>query len=796
MAAFWRLFSAMKRLLPLLPLLLIFACNSEENTEKPPYQDELIGLAKPLRLAPDTTIIHLQDFFLNPEDITGVSIDGTSAQVDSVNHTIEWTTPLSESLGLMSVNYGGRNYDIPLIRSEKVQYAYVYNGSPDAESVQVKGSMNGWNPSASPLEKTEGGWTTTFTLAPGVHSYRLVIDGEEMVDPNNPNRMDNGFGGENSYFTIGDPDAKRPRLDASVSNDSLKMKSYDGGKLLLLWEDQQIMKTELEEDKYVHITIPAEAADLERSHIRAWVYNDQMVGEDYLIPLENGQIVRDPSKLNRSDLHTWSMYFLLVDRFADGDADNNDPVDDPEILPIANHFGGDMAGIKQKVNDGYFADLGFNTIWVSPITTNAEGAWGLWDKGIRSKFSGYHGYWPVRSKEIDPHFGDDSTFRALIDDAHGREMNLIVDYVANHVHQEHPVYVENPDWATELYLPNGSLNTERWDEYRLTTWFDTFLPTLDLERAEVYEPMTDSAMFWLENYDIDGFRHDATKHIPEVFWRTLTKKAKERVLAKSDRHIYQVGETYGNPELISSYVSSGQLDAQFDFNYYDAMVDALAKDHTDFSNLQRVLEESLKYYGDHHLMGNITGNQDRARFISYADGALDFAEDAKLAGWTREITNQGPEGYEKLTMLHALLMTSPGVPCLYYGDEIGLPGGNDPDNRRMMQFDGLNEDQLEVRNTVSELANLRQDRMSLQYGSTRVMMATEDFLVLRRNYLGELTTLVICKNPKGASVALYEAYETTDSEMLSTMNAKKEDGELVFSGRGYAMIGMNNGMQE
>ncbi|HAG48904.1 MAG TPA: alpha-amlyase, partial [Cryomorphaceae bacterium] len=87
---------------------------------------------------------------------------------------------------------------------------------------------------------------------------------------------------------------------------------------------------------------------------------------------------------------------------------------------------------------------------------------------------------------------------------HGRNMNVLLDYVANHVHLDHPVYKEHPDWATSLYLPDGSLNTERWDEHRLTTWFDTHLPTLDLRRPEVVEPMTDSALIWMTEFGIDG----------------------------------------------------------------------------------------------------------------------------------------------------------------------------------------------------------------------------------------------------------------------------------------------------
>ena len=82
----------------------------------------------------------------------------------------------------------------------------------------------------------------------------------------------------------------------------------------------------------------------------------------------------------------------------------------------------------------------------------------------------------------------------LTDLAHENGMNVLLDYVGNHVHEDHPLMDLHPDWTTELYLPDGSLNTERWDEYRLTTWFDTFMPTLDLERSEVAEAMSDSGV--------------------------------------------------------------------------------------------------------------------------------------------------------------------------------------------------------------------------------------------------------------------------------------------------------------
>ena len=173
---------------------------------------------------------------------------------------------------------------------------------------------------------------------------------------------------------------------------------------------------------------------------------------------------------------------------------------------------------------------------------------------------------------------------ALTDRAHARNMNVVLDYVGNHVHEDHPLMDVHPDWTTDLYLPDGSLNTERWDEHRLTTWFDTFMPTLDLERPEVAEAMSDSAAWWALHSGIDGFRHDATKHISEVFWRKLTAKLKA-AQQRSGKRLFQIGETYGSPDLIGSYLSSGMLDAQFDFNLYDKAVGAIAFEEGNWEDL-------------------------------------------------------------------------------------------------------------------------------------------------------------------------------------------------------------------
>lgn len=497
--------------------------------------------------------------------------------------------------------------------------------------------------------------------------------------------------------------------------------------------------------KRYSVRIPNTAKDKKRTIIRIYSFNSKEgISNDLFIPLEYGKVVTKPSQLGRFDKRASILYFLMTDRFFNGKTDNDHPLKSKEVHPRADYHGGDIAGVMKKLKEGYFEKLGINTIWLSPITLNPDKPYGLWKKP-RTKFTGYHGYWPISSSKIDYRYGTDKELRDLVNHAHEKGINVILDYVANHVHKDHPVYKKHPDWATNLYLPDGSLNTERWDDHRLTTWFDVFLPTLDLSKPKVVETMTDSALFWLKEYKLDGFRHDATKHIPDIFWRTLTKKIKQQIIIPEERPILQIGETYGSRELIDSYIGSGQLDGQFDFNVYDDAVSVFANPKEDFNRLYNSLKESFEYYGCHNLMGYITGNQDRARFISYASGDLKLGEDTKIAGWTRAIGVKDKAAYKKLIMLNAFMLTIPGIPTIYYGDEIGLPGGNDPDNRRMMRFDNLSEEEKNVKEITSRIGKLRRNNLPLIYGDFEFLWVGKNSFSFLRSYFKEFTIVVFNK---------------------------------------------------
>jgi glycosidase len=697
-----------------------------------------------------TTSIYLSDFISNCSDIDSVTADNRKWKLSKDKTTISFT-PSKSSKGLIELKIWkkGKPTSVLLKKSPKIAFNYMFEDRRGkSEKIELSGEFNGWTPSKTPLRLINGIWQTQLILSPGEYQYQIVIDGSHQLDPANSRKVSNNMGGFNSLMVVGNDSKKElPQLiTKSFTEKQIHLEIINSvDEVFVFWQNVRLNKTEYKIDKsIVSITIPAYAKEKNKSYVSVYACNKAGISNDILIPLMNGKVVNEASQLDRNDQYNSILYNVFIDRFYNGDKSNDRPVKDSLILPRANYLGGDIKGVEQKINENYFNELGVNTLWLSPVVKNPEGAYGEWKKPY-SKFSAYHGYWPISFTEMDNRLGNSLEFKSMIAKGHAKNLNTLLDFVAHHVHELHPVYKQHPDWTTSLYLPDGSLNTERWDEYRLTTWFDVFLPTLDLAKPQVAEMLADSALWWIKEYKLDGFRHDATKHVPLNFWRTLTSKIKTEVEQKEKRPVYQVGETYGSAELIGSYLGSGMLDGQFDFNVYDAALGAFARGD-DFNMLNYRLNESLNKYGYHNKMCYITGNQDRGRFISYAGGSLKFEENAKEAGWTREIEVGNPNAYQKLEMLMAFNMTIPGLPVIYYGDEFGMPGGNDPDSRRMMRFDNeLNPLEKRTLQTTQKLTGLRKSNLAFIYGDFIWLENNKNLMVYARKYFGN-TAIVLFNN--------------------------------------------------
>lgn len=483
-----------------------------------------------------------------------------------------------------------------------------------------------------------------------------------------------------------------------------------------------------------------------RSYLRVYAATADCPMSDILVPLENGQVVMSAEQLTRHDPETQILYSLMIDRFCNGKSENDwsyaqackEAGKDCDVLPQADYQGGDVVGITQKIKEGFFNDLGINTIWVSPITQNPYDAWGLYEHPY-TRFTGYHGYWPIYITKVEERFATDDELHEMLRVAHENNINVVLDYVANHLHINSPLFQAHPEWATDSLTADGKPNLELWDgDYRLTTWFDKHIPSLNLERRDVADQLTDSALFWVKNFEFDGFRHDACKHIPLNYWRTFGKKLANDPQLR-DRDLWMIGETYGSPELIGSYVKAGMLNAQFDFNIYHTAIDVFSNHwNKSMRELANVIEESGAAYGAHNTMGVISGNHDKTRFISLAGGAVSWDEDGKDAGWNRHVgIGDSVRAYSKALLLEKFNLTIPGVPCIYQGDEYGQEGANDPDNRRMMRFSGYNHFEQHNLDEVRRFAQERRSNIALQFGDYLPLYVDDATLVFLRTYMGQ-----------------------------------------------------------
>lgn len=755
-------------------MAMLTACQPALNL--PTDSENNVNLNSLMTLNIGENTLYLQDFVMNTAEIDSITSSSTKlvCKIDSSRLTASLNASKDmEQFVDVKLWLKGVPYSVPCRKTDKIDYNFNFNPQGKSyQKVQIAGQMNNWTASQTPdLKLTNNGlYEVSMNLSPGTYLYQMKLDGIQTHDVNNPNKVDNGYGKFNSILQVSGNGDKFPILyteSFGISTITLSTQNNPTN-VFAFWQNYQLpSKFILTVNGKIMISIPAEASKLQRSFIRVWVSNQFGVSNDVLVPLEKGSVLIDSKHITREDKQAQIMYFALVDRFKDGDKTNNYPMNRSDVNHKVDYWGGDLAGIKQEIDKGYFEKLGTNTLWISPVNQNPTDPWGFYAP-MKTKFSGYHGYWPISSSKVDFRFGTNQEFKRLVADAHSKNMNILLDYVAHHVHVEHPFYKQHKEWTTSLYLPDGTMNTEKWDEYRLTTWFDTFMPTLDLANPKVVDIMTDSAMFWLNEFKLDGFRHDATKHITEQFWRELTLKIKKQ---NHGNKLYQIGETYGSPDLINSYLTTGMLDGQFDFNVYDIANTTFAGvGGSNLMQVQTILNSSLYRYGNHNLMGNISGNHDKPRFMALASGDLKFGEDSKAAGWKREIGITDSTAYDKLFLMHTFNLTIPGIPVIFYGDEIGLTGANDPDCRRMMKFDGLNKREAKLLKNVSLLAHLRSENSALIYGDFINIKTTTDSWVFARKYFAKEAIVFINNSAKSKTIEV-ELPESLKTESLkSTFN--------------------------
>jgi glycosidase len=436
---------------------------------------------------------------------------------------------------------------------------------------------------------------------------------------------------------------------------------------------------------------------------------------------------------------TWrdaSMYQILTDRFLDGDPTNNidNSVGDLARVDDARSRwqGGDFAGITAKIKDGYFESMGINALWISSPIINSHNSQPSVGVSDPRRFASYHSYHPIATgythlddlgyeTPIEPAFGTAAELHELVNEAHARGIRVVPDFVANHVQKEARLYQDHPEW----FFPYNECDG-RWDIARIGCWFTTDMPDFDYgARPEAVRSVVDHALWMIQEFNFDGFRADALKHMDDALVRALKTAVINEIETTVIDHtrsdeaeiFYMVGESLGG--WARYHVRADMVQGQVDEEYYnktkaalltfDMSVRALAEfaiyNDTAYLTAQNTMGGSGGYAGA--VMGNFFGNHDQVRALTEA--------------------YQKGGGHERLRLAQVFLMTSPNnVPMLYQGDDIGTEGGIDPDNRAMHRFTGLTaQEQLSLA-TAKAAGKLREQHPALRRG-TRAHVVVEDW---------------------------------------------------------------------
>jgi glycosidase len=449
------------------------------------------------------------------------------------------------------------------------------------------------------------------------------------------------------------------------------------------------------------------------------------------------------------------IYFIMPDRFADGDRSNNDPPKSPGLYDRTKgryYHGGDLQGVIDRLP--YLKELGVTAIWINPVYDNTDRLderemYPEVEGGPRRPTTAYHGYGAIDFYGVEEHYGTMAKLRELVDKAHAAGFKVIQDQIANHTSPYHPWATDRPTptWFYGTVENHLSNNWQKWttmdphasEETRrrnLEGWFIDILPDLNQDDEEVRRYLIQNTLWWLGTVGFDAVRMDTLPHVPRHFWRDWTAAIKREY-----PNVNVLGELFDGDPALLAYFQRGKvghdgldtgIDTLYDFALFYAVRDSFAKGES-VRKLAQVLAHDHLYMRPEVLVPFI-GVHDMQRFM-----------------------NEQGATVEGLKLAQTFVMTTRGTPLLYYGDELAMPGGGDPDNRR--DFPGgfagdarnafTKAGRTAVENDVFEhvkrLAKLRAELPTLRRGSLLQVYDEEQQTVFART-LGNQTTFVAFNN--------------------------------------------------
>lgn len=428
--------------------------------------------------------------------------------------------------------------------------------------------------------------------------------------------------------------------------------------------------------------------------------------------------ITDRVKKNENDFD-WDeavVYFMMTDRFFDGNESNNTASgtdtygDNPGL-----YHGGDFAGVTAKLD--YLQDLGVNTIWLTPIVKNIAGVT-VTDEGSEDVpyNAAYHGYWASDFTKLNPTMGTTEEFKTMISEAHKRGMRIMVDIVVNHA-----------GYGTESTFAD-MLRDKSVSEGDIKSW-QSGLPDFATENADVRAKLVEWQTSWMRNYGVDYFRVDTVKHVDSTTWAALKNSTTE-----VNPSFKMIGEYYGAGYASNgSTLGSGQMDADLDFDFNDQATSFVSGN---ISSVEKFLSARNSALNNAYMTGQFLSSHDEDGFKASLMNGKQYTED---------------EATSAALVAATLQLTAKGIPVIYYGEEVGLSGLNNypyQTNRYDMDFSKATKDNVTYQH-YKNLLSIRNAYTDVFARGSRTVVAGSDeegYDVVSRSYGG--TTLYVGMNIK------------------------------------------------
>lgn len=428
--------------------------------------------------------------------------------------------------------------------------------------------------------------------------------------------------------------------------------------------------------------------------------------------------ITDRVKKNEKDFD-WDeavVYFMMTDRFFDGNESNNTASGEKTYGKNPGlYHGGDFAGVTAKLD--YLQDLGVNTIWITPIVKNVEGVAVTGEGSDKVPYNAaYHGYWASDFTKLNPTLGTTEEFETMISEAHKRGMRIMVDIVVNHA-----------GYGTESTF-GDMIRNKSTDEGDIKSW-QSGLPDFATENADVRAQLVKWQTSWMKDYGVDYFRVDTVKHVDSTTWAALKNSTTD-----VNPSFKMIGEYYGAGYASNgSTLGSGQMDADLDFDFNDQATSFVSGN---ISSVEKFLSARNSALNNTYMTGQFLSSHDEDGFKA----AL-----MKGKGYTKD------EATSAALVAATLQLTAKGIPVIYYGEEVGLSGLNNypyQTNRYDMDFSKATEDNVTYQH-YKNLLSIRNAYTDVFARGSRTVVASSDeegYDVVSRSYGG--TTLYVGMNIK------------------------------------------------